>query len=114
MKKTNLDAPELGHLKRIRKKEGITSFLLSTSPICPSLPEDLNLSDPYKLDVPRTAALTITSLQLKCSLWPTIYAPRRKGEVEAWTRGKARWAWHAMRTVVEAATHAHHANEVRN
>lgn len=73
------------------------------SPTAPSLPSEIELSGPYVLDVPRNPALTIESLKIKTTLWPTIYTPRKKGELESITTGQARWAWQAMRVVVQEA-----------
>ncbi|KAJ6512192.1 cytidine deaminase-like protein [Mycena vitilis] len=103
LRRSELDADELGHLKRVRKSGDKSTFLLRVSPDPPSLPEDIELSEPYLVTVPSSVALTPTSLTLKTSLWPTIYAPRRKGEVEQWPQGKARWAWEAMHVVVQEA-----------
>lgn len=103
LKINKVESPELGHLKRIRKQGEAISLLLNDSPTPPPLPSDLNLSEPYTLAVPRTAALTINALHLKSSLWPTTYAPRKKGEIEPWSKLKAKWAWDSMRVVIEAA-----------
>ncbi|KAH9925436.1 uncharacterized protein BXZ73DRAFT_50055 [Epithele typhae] len=107
LKSSGLDTPALSHLKRIRKlpDSGRTSMLLvltSDHPSPPTIPTDLSprIPDPYILAVPRTAALTPNSLKLKSTLWPTIYAPRKKFEPEPWTVGRARWACAAMRDVV--------------
>jgi len=89
-----------------------TLLLTSTSPTVPSLPPDLDLAPPYQLAVPRSAALTPTSLALKNALWPTVYAPRRKGEPEDWSRARARWACAAMARVLEEARAARAAGEV--
>ncbi|KAF8916980.1 cytidine deaminase-like protein [Mucidula mucida] len=103
LKKSGLDSEDLGHLKRVRKQDSQTRFLLTALPICPPLPAELELPEPVLLPVPASAALTPTQLALKSSLWPTIYAPRRKGETEPWTYGKMRWAKRAMKhTVAEA------------
>ncbi|ESK95040.1 histone lysine methyltransferase set7 [Moniliophthora roreri MCA 2997] len=106
LKKVGLDDPDLGHLKRIRKQDNRTSLLLTTSPICPNLPEELNLPETYQVPVPISPALTLTSLSFKATFWPTYYTPRRKGESEDWTRGKCGWAWEAMRTVISEAVKA--------
>ncbi|KAJ7505404.1 cytidine deaminase-like protein [Mycena galericulata] len=103
LKRSELDAAELGHLKRVRKQGETSTFLLSISPTPPSLPQEISLPDPFLVTIPSSAAVTTTSLALKNVLWPTIYAPRRKGEVEDWSRGKARWAWEAMHVVVQEA-----------
>jgi tRNA-specific adenosine deaminase 3 len=113
IKKSGLDSPQLSHLKRVRNKAGKSSLLLGrSSDALPLLPVDLNLSDPYIVEVPRTAGLTVTSVQLKSLLWPTIYAPRRRGEFEAWSRGKVRWAWESMKHVVDATAKAKADGEV--
>ncbi|KAF8650125.1 hypothetical protein AX16_005362 [Volvariella volvacea WC 439] len=112
LKQAGLDTPELGHLKRIRKQDGMTTILLATSSSPPALPLGLNLPDPYLLTVPFSSALTPTQLALKSALWPTVYTPRRKGEVEGWTRLKARWAWDAMRVAVQAAVDARDRGEL--
>lgn len=114
LKSSGLESPDLSHLKRIRKQNEITTLLLcvSLSPTPPPLPTDLGLTATYTVPVPATVALTMTSLQLKSSLWPTTYAPRRKGEMEPWTRGRARWAWDAMRVVLGVAGRAKAEGEV--
>jgi tRNA-specific adenosine deaminase 3 len=119
-KSSGLDTPTLSHLKRVRKSPtGTHSTLLltSTSPTVPELSPildlDLDLSPPYQLTVPRSAALTPTSLALKNALWPTVFAPRRKGEPEDWSRARAQWACAAMLRVVEEARVARAAGEVR-
>lgn len=136
VQQSGLDDPELGHLKRIRKALPSSSSSTSTAPLetpptppistststsstllistlpPPPLPPNLDLGSPYQVTVPRTAALTPRSLELKNALWPTVYAPRRKGETEPWTRGQARWAWEAMRQVVTEAQKARDAGEV--
>ncbi|KAJ7175776.1 cytidine deaminase-like protein [Mycena filopes] len=103
LRQSEVDPSELGHLKRVRKLGEQNTFLLRVSPEPPSMPEDIVLSDPYLVTVPSSVALTPVSLSLKNALWPTIYAPRRKGEVEEWSKGKARWAWDAMHAVVQEA-----------
>ncbi|KAJ6508910.1 hypothetical protein C8R45DRAFT_1208497 [Mycena sanguinolenta] len=112
LRRSELDATELGHLKRVRKQGDKSTFLLSVSPSPPSLPEDIALPSPFLVTVPSSVALTLTSLNLKSALWPTIYAPRRKGEVQEWSRGKARWAWEAMNTVVQEALRGREEGEV--
>ena len=116
LKSSGLDTPTLSHLKRVRKSPtGTHSTLLltSTSPTVPELPPDLDLAPPYQRAVPRSAALTPTSLALKNALWPTVFAPRRKGEPEDWSRARAQWACAAMLRVVEEARAARAAGEVR-
>ncbi|TFK40622.1 hypothetical protein BDQ12DRAFT_733838 [Crucibulum laeve] len=112
LKKNGLETPDLGHLKRIRKHGDTTTFLLTTAPDPPSLPEELNLPQPVQTPVPNSSALTQPSLHLKSALWPTVYTPRRKGESEGWSRGKVRWAWQAMKTTVEAAINARRDGEL--
>ncbi|KAJ7696082.1 cytidine deaminase-like protein [Mycena rosella] len=103
LRRSELDASELGHLKRVRKQGDTSTFLLTVSPLPPSLPEDISLPEPFLVTVPSSVAVTPTSLTLKSSLWPTVYAPRRKGEVEDWSQGKTRWAWEAMHVAVKEA-----------
>lgn len=115
LKQNNLETPALSHLRRIRKHDTTTTLLLAlvpSSPSPPMLPLDLALPAPYTLRVPRGPALTPLSLQLKSSLWPTSYTPPRKGAADAWTRGRARWAWKAMQTTVEAGKDARRRGEV--
>ncbi|KAF8073797.1 hypothetical protein FPV67DRAFT_1606053 [Lyophyllum atratum] len=115
LKQTGFETPDLGHLKRIRKQNEMTTLLLATtttSPAPPSPPPDLELPDPYTLLVPSSSALTPISLKLKSTFWPTLFTPSRKGEAEEWTRGKARWAWEAMQTVVAAAHEAHRTRRI--
>jgi tRNA-specific adenosine deaminase 3 len=83
------------------------------APVAPTLPEDLHLHEPYQLPVPASSALTFKSLEVKSSLWPTVYTPSRKDEPEEWSRGKVSWAWEAMRKTVAAAKEAQSQGEVR-
>ncbi|TFK28035.1 cytidine deaminase-like protein [Coprinopsis marcescibilis] len=110
LKQAQLETPDVAHLKRIRKnlQTGETTLLLCLSPQNdptgpPALPDSLGLPPCYKTTVPASSALTLPSLALKSALWPTMYTPKRKDEVEAWTRGKAAWAWDAMSTTVQTA-----------
>jgi len=112
LKQSGLDEPNLGHLKRIRKQDNVSTLLLSTFSNPPQLPEDLNLPVPYQLPVPISPALTLPSLTLKSILWPTAYTPRRKGESENWSRGKAQWAWDAMACTIQAAVNAQENGEL--
>ena len=115
LKQSGLDTPTLAHLKRIRRSDGKTTLLLTSvalSPTVPSLPSAIELSEPYMLSVPRNPALTMEALKVKTLFWPTIYAPRKKGELEPLTRGQARWAWEAMCTVVQEAVAAKEHGEV--
>ncbi|KAI0826727.1 hypothetical protein BC628DRAFT_1435627 [Trametes gibbosa] len=114
LKQSGLDTPSLAHLKRIRKldeKMSMALILTREHPNPPIFPEDIELPSPYVVTVPKTAALTITSLKLKSSLWPTIYAPRKKFEPEPWSTGEVRWACEAMREVVKVARAAGQAGE---
>ncbi|KAI0700012.1 hypothetical protein C8T65DRAFT_580637 [Cerioporus squamosus] len=109
LKQSGFDTPSMAHLKRIRKLDDKMSMVLILTrehPDPPQFPEHIELSPPYVIPVPKSAALTMTSLKLKSSLWPTIYAPRKKFEPEPWTRGKVRWACAAMKQVVQVAQHA--------
>ncbi|EGN92119.1 hypothetical protein SERLA73DRAFT_191540 [Serpula lacrymans var. lacrymans S7.3] len=112
LKRSGLESPSLAHLKRIRKQGNISSLLISTSPNPPCLPSDLSLPSPYQLPVPCTAALTPTSLQLKCTLWPTVYTPRRKWEPETWSKGTVRWAGRAITHVMLEASKARAGGEL--
>ncbi|KAF9454762.1 cytidine deaminase-like protein [Macrolepiota fuliginosa MF-IS2] len=110
LKRASLDTPDLAHLKRIRKQNNMATFLIapqSAFPLEPPiLPEDLNLPLPYLHTVPASSALTPIQFDLKTTLWPTTYTPRRKDEPESWSRGKASWAWQAMQKTIQAAVEA--------
>lgn len=86
---------------------GTAANLSSDPPPLPqlleSLPKELSLGTPYTILVPSSVALTPISHQLKNSLWPTTFAPRRKDVGEEWTRGKAAWAWEAVQYVMREA-----------
>ncbi|KAI0647731.1 hypothetical protein C8Q79DRAFT_999339 [Trametes meyenii] len=106
LKQSGFDIPSMAHLKRIRKSDDKMSMILILTheqPTPPILPESIELPAPYVVTVPKTAALTASSLKLKSSLWPTIYAPRKKFEPEPWSKGKVRWACEAMKEVVKRA-----------
>ncbi|KAL7280180.1 hypothetical protein ACG7TL_006599 [Trametes sanguinea] len=106
LKQSGFETPSMAHLKRIRKVDNKMSLVLVLTrdhPQPPQFPETIDLPAPYMVVVPKTAALTMTSLKLKSTLWPTIYAPRKKFEPEPWSRGKARWACEAMKEVVRLA-----------
>ncbi|KAI0769853.1 hypothetical protein C8Q74DRAFT_853218 [Fomes fomentarius] len=109
LKQSGFDTPSMAHLKRIRKHDDQMSIVLILTrehPGIPTLPEHILLPPPYVVTVPKTAALTMSSLKLKSSLWPTIYAPRKKFEPEPWTRGRLRWACSAMKQVAKEAQEA--------
>ncbi|KAG1748668.1 hypothetical protein EDB19DRAFT_1905016 [Suillus lakei] len=89
-------ADTLSHLKRIRKKDHISTLLLTVSPSAPLLPKNVDIGEPYQISVPCNPALTQTSLTLKNTLWPTVYAPRRKWEPEKWSIAKVQWARDAI------------------
>lgn len=112
LKQAGLDTDDLGHLKRVQKQDAKSRFLLTAQPTCPSLPPSFNLPDPIQLPVPASAALTPTSLALKSSYWPTIYAPRRKGETEPWSQGKLAWARNAMSMTIATGLRAQENGEV--
>ncbi|KAI0042159.1 hypothetical protein FA95DRAFT_1500442 [Auriscalpium vulgare] len=105
LKQSGYDTPTLSHLKRIRKSPTHSTLLLTASPDPPTLPSDptMPLSDPYEISVPASAALTPISLKLKTALWPTVFAPPRKGEPEQWSRARLRWAQRAMQHVADEA-----------
>lgn len=112
LKQTGLEDPSLGHLKRIRKQDDRTTLLLCVDPVPPDLPSELELPDPFQVPVPSSAALTLTSLSLKTTFWPTFYAPKRKGETEPWSHGKVKWAQHAMGIVITESRKAQADGEV--
>ncbi|KIY44791.1 cytidine deaminase-like protein, partial [Fistulina hepatica ATCC 64428] len=104
LKSSGLETDELKHLKRVNKRDGIISVLLSTSPLPPSdISSDLSVTGPYSVKVPTSAALTPISLAHKNALWPTVYAPRRKDEAALWTRGRVGWMWNAMKATIAGA-----------
>ncbi|TFK87626.1 hypothetical protein K466DRAFT_599332 [Polyporus arcularius HHB13444] len=93
LKQSGFDPPSMAYLKRIRKLDDRMSMLLILTrehPDPPAFPEHIRLPPPYVISVPKTTALTMTSLKLKTSLSPIIYAPRKKCELEPWTKGKIR------------------------
>jgi tRNA-specific adenosine deaminase 3 len=96
LKQSGLESDALSHLKRIRKRDSISTLLLSVSSTVPLLPTNLDIGDPYQISVPSNPALTQTSLILKNTLWPTVYAPRRKWEPEKWSIAKVQWARDAI------------------
>ena len=106
LKQTKVESADIGHLKRIKKTPERTTLLLNVSSVPPDLPADLHLGAPYSVPVPCTAALTQISLQLKSSIWPTLFAPRKKYEPKPWTVKQVRWARSAFRTVLKEATKA--------
>ncbi|KAJ4491294.1 cytidine deaminase-like protein [Lentinula edodes] len=112
LKNSGLEDASLGHLKRIRKQDGKTTLLLTVDPTPPELPVELELASPFQIPVPSSAALTLTSLSLKATFWPTFYAPKRKGEVEHWSRGKVEWAREAMKVVETEALKSQSENEL--
>ncbi|KAI0081582.1 hypothetical protein K474DRAFT_1249490 [Panus rudis PR-1116 ss-1] len=108
IRQSGLEDPSTSHLKRVRKNQATnTSTLLlslaSLTTVIPPFPENISLPEPYTTQVPKTAALTVTSLKVKTSLWPTVYAPKRKGEMEDWSKGRVKWAWEAMKVVAAKA-----------
>lgn len=96
LKQSGLESDTLSHLKRIRKKDSISTLLLSVSSSVPVLPTNVDIGDPYRISVPCNPALTQTSLFLKNMSWPTVYAPRRKWEPEKWSIAKVQWARDAI------------------
>ena len=78
LKPAGFDTPSMAHLKRIRKNDDKMTMLLILTrehPTPPTFPDHIELPPPYVVSVPKRPALTMTSLKLKSSLWPTIYAP---------------------------------------
>ncbi|TBU47401.1 hypothetical protein BD309DRAFT_886463 [Dichomitus squalens] len=115
LKQSGLDTLSMAHLKRIRKVDDKMSMVLILTrehPQPPAFPENIVLPPPYVLTVPKTAALTMTSLKLKSSLWPTIYAPRKRFEPEPWSRGKVRWACEAIKQLIKQAREAGDKGEI--
>lgn len=102
LKQSGLDRDALSHLKRVRKQGSISTLLLDTSPDPPALPPEPPLASPYQVPVPCHPALTPTSLSLKNTFWPTVFAPKRKYEPEPFTQAKVRWASDAVRRLKEA------------
>ncbi|KAG1822950.1 uncharacterized protein BJ212DRAFT_1263860 [Suillus subaureus] len=96
LKQSGLESDTLSHLKRIRKRDSITTLLLSVSSSVPLLPTNVDIGDPYQIPVPCNPALTQTSLIFKNTLWPTVYAPRRKWEPAKWSIAKVQWARNAV------------------
>ncbi|KAF7985528.1 hypothetical protein HWV62_3759 [Athelia sp. TMB] len=139
VKARGLDTPALAHLKRVRKRDGVTTLLLcaaeeiASGPTSDSGPtaEPPALADilsfigapldtfapPYILPVPLTPARTPATLATKSVLWPVTYAPRRtpapgEEEGEQWTRGRVRWAEAAMKKAILAGQEAELRGEV--
>ena len=112
MKRSGLESDTLAHLKRIRKRDRISTLLLSVSPSTPLLPDEVDIGDPYQVLVPCNPALTQTSLVLKNTLWPTVYAPRRKWEPEKWSIGKVGWAQDAIDHILRESCQAISSDEV--
>ncbi|KAI9568605.1 hypothetical protein HD554DRAFT_2022042 [Boletus coccyginus] len=102
LKQSGLDKDALSHLKRVRRQASLCTLLLDTSPDPPALPREPSLDPPYQLPVPRHPALTPTSLALKNTFWPTVFAPKRKWEPEPWTMARVRWASDAVRRLKRA------------
>ena len=117
LKQSGLETEHFAHLKRIRKKDGVTTLLLApsaNSPSAPQLPDDFEGPTAYQVVVPKSAALTQKSLAVKLTFWPTVYAPRKKGELEPISKGHLRWIWEAMRVVKDAAVSAQATSDVRS
>ena len=112
MKDSGLETDDLSHLKRVRRDDVQTTLLLTASPDAPVIPDDFQLRPPYLVEVPASAALTPISHKLKLQLWPTVYAPKRKGEPDKWSRAKAEWAWEAVETLYREAERARAEGEV--
>lgn len=112
IKQAALETPELQHLRRVKKTSSSALVLLSALELPPAVPSDFTLTEPFFVDVPAYAAMTPISLELKSRIWPTIYAPRRRGEPDSWTRAQAAWAWDAVEVLRSAAQEALAAGEV--
>jgi tRNA-specific adenosine deaminase 3 len=87
-------------------------MVLSIGPFSPTVPDELELPPPYAVTVPIASAETETSLLLKNQLWPTIYTPRRKGEMEPWSRAKLKWAYSAVQFMLSEARKVQQDGEV--
>ena len=116
-----LESPALQHLKCVHHSLSSSSSskklqLLDVN--VPPLtfrytpPPDLSLSEPYITQVPLHSALTYTSMALKNRVWTTVYAPRRRGEGEAWSRGKVQWARGVVRELYEEVERLEGSGEV--
>ncbi|KAG1745824.1 cytidine deaminase-like protein [Suillus paluster] len=104
LKRSGLESDILSHLKRIRKKDRISTLLLSVLPSAPLLPQNV--------PVPCNPALTQTSLLLKNTLWPTVYAPRRKWEPEKWSIAKVQWARDAISHILRESAQTTSSDEL--
>lgn len=101
-----LEHTSLVHLKRARKTESGVTVLLSSlerhiSP--PSLPPQMESFNPYQLKVPAYPAITVASMRVKQLIWPVVYAPPRRYELEEWTSGGVEWATTIMKKIMEHA-----------
>ncbi|KAG2039624.1 hypothetical protein BDR03DRAFT_951649 [Suillus americanus] len=112
LKQSGLESDALSHLKRIRKRDSISTLLLSVSSSIPKLPTNVDIGDPYQISVPCNPALTQTSLVIKNTLWPTVYAPRRKWEPEKWSIAKVQWAHDAINHILRKTVQATSSDEL--
>lgn len=112
VKEAGLETADLQHLKRIRRSDTQSTLLLSGISSRPAIPESFNLAEPYICRVPANAALTLEELKANALIWPTTYAPRRKGEPDPWSRAKAAWAWEAVDVLLSEAERARVIGEV--
>lgn len=113
LKFNKLITAESCHLRRIHKQDGKSTLLLNIGLFALTVPEELNLPPPYAVTVPIASAETEVSLALKNTLWPTLFTPRRKGEMEPWSRAKVQWAYSAAQHIIVEAKKAQDGGEVR-
>ncbi|KAF9643382.1 hypothetical protein BDM02DRAFT_3151652 [Thelephora ganbajun] len=103
IKQTGLEHSSLMHLKRARKSDSGVTVLLSSLELHPSpppIPPEMESFKVYQLKVPAYPAVTITSMKIKQSIWPVMYAPPRKYELEEWTAGGVKWATVIMKQTI--------------
>jgi len=89
----------------------LSSLELHPSPP-PVLPE-MESFKVYQVKVPAYPAITITSMKIKQSIWPVVYAPPKKYEPDEWTAGEVKWAIATMKQVITYALSCERKDEVR-
>ena len=106
IKQTGLEHPSLVHLKRARKHNSGVMVLLSSLELYPSPPPVPPEMEGFRVcqhKVPAYPAITITSMKIKQSIWPVVYAPPRKYEPEEWTAEEVKWATTIVKQVIAYA-----------
>lgn len=75
----------------------------------------VELSPPYRVEVPLFAARTKAQLKAKNAVWPCVYAPKQPTDAEkyVWTPPEIQWVIDSMTLVVQEAMQARANNEVR-